>query len=89
MLRSPAVSRASSHNFSALAGCGGTSCEGSAATWVTDSMAGFTVPAGYSIVIGGEAENSAEAVTDLASVGVPLHPLVLSYCESQSRARYH
>ena len=34
--------------------------------------AGFTVPAGYSIVIGGEAENSAEAVTDLASVGVPL-----------------
>lgn len=33
---------------------------------------GFTVPAGYSVVIGGEAENSAEAVTDLASVGVPL-----------------
>jgi multidrug efflux pump subunit AcrB len=33
---------------------------------------GFTVPAGYNVVIGGEAENSAEAVTDLASVGVPL-----------------
>ena len=33
---------------------------------------GFTVPAGYSVVIGGEAENSADAVTDLASVGVPL-----------------
>ncbi|MCA8893478.1 MAG: hypothetical protein KDA56_17080, partial [Hyphomonas sp.] len=33
---------------------------------------GFTVPAGYSVVIGGEAENSSEAVTDLASVGVPL-----------------
>jgi len=33
---------------------------------------GFTVPAGYTVSTGGEAENSAEAVADLASVGVPL-----------------
>ena len=33
---------------------------------------GFTVPAGYAVLTGGEAENSAEAVADLASVGVPL-----------------
>ena len=33
---------------------------------------GFSIPAGYKVVVGGEAENSAEAVTSLASVGVPL-----------------
>ena len=36
------------------------------------AQTGFTVPAGYTVMIGGEAENSAEAVTDLAAVGVPL-----------------
>lgn len=36
------------------------------------AQTGFVVPAGYKVLVGGEAENSAEAVTDLASVGVPL-----------------
>ena len=33
---------------------------------------GFHVPAGYEVVIGGEAENSSDAVGNLAAVGVPL-----------------
>ncbi|KJS24813.1 MAG: acriflavin resistance protein [Hyphomonadaceae bacterium BRH_c29] len=33
---------------------------------------GFTVPAGYTVATGGEAENSSEAVTNLAAVGIPL-----------------
>ena len=33
---------------------------------------GFHVPAGYEVVVGGEAENSSDAVGNLAAVGVPL-----------------
>ena len=34
--------------------------------------AGFELPRGYELLIGGEAENSSDALTDLAATGVPL-----------------
>ncbi|HRI99439.1 MAG TPA: efflux RND transporter permease subunit [Hyphomonas sp.] len=36
------------------------------------AASGFTIPPGYDMLIGGEAENSGEAVGNLAGVGVPL-----------------
>ena len=36
------------------------------------AASGFTIPPGYDMLIGGEAENSGEAVGNLAGVGIPL-----------------
>lgn len=36
------------------------------------AASGFSIPAGYEMLIGGEAENSGEAVGNLAGVGIPL-----------------